>query len=428
MTAFDTVAILRQAFPDLAEEALRPLAEMTQERAFGSGELICREGAFEDKFYIIGAGTVEFTKRFMADEERQLRTGGPGVYFGEMALLQEEARSANVRTLSDVTVLEIDKASFQQAIQSNPAMMLDIVRTLIQRMRANDATALEEMRQQKEEIKAAYDELRHQEELRTEFLTTLAHELRTPLASSSGYMQLVEKGMMTGPALQMSLGKIRTNLDRVISLVNDLLFVQEQELIEPSLRPVSVRALLDVVADDLRDDAEDQNTYIKIEVPPNLPAIQADPDGLVRAFNELLENAIKFSPDGGDVTVMARQLAKGVDVDFIDEGVGISEAFMPRLFKRFERTERIGDHLFDGVGLGLAIAKHIIESHGGAITVQSTAGQGSTFTIHLPYDGGRTQLRSPGEIGAQTTTTSEPEIASGDTWVDVGGDDNNSAR
>jgi signal transduction histidine kinase len=426
MTELNPVDVLRMAFPELSELALAPLASLTRQQTYSAGALICREGEFADKFYIIGAGEVEFTKQFTDDEERRLRTGQAGVYFGEMALVQGTMRSANVRTLTEVTVLEIGKDAFQEAIQTNPAMMLDIMRTLVERMRANDAAALEEMRQQKEAIEAAYEELRHQERLRTEFLTTLAHELRTPLTSSSGYMQLVQSGAMTGPAQTMALQKIGTNLDRIVSLVNDLLFVQEQDLIEPNLRPVSLLALIEVVIDDLREEADDQGCVITVQIPPDLPTLQADPDGLVRAFHKLLENAIKFSPEGGDITITARSRGAWVDVDFIDRGLGITESFMPRLFERFERIDQIGVHVFKGIGLGLSIAKHIIESHGGSITVESTPGAGSTFSVHLRVDGGRPQL---GATGGEEKNNAGPAVVPvqktppGDPWEDATGDE-----
>jgi signal transduction histidine kinase len=428
MSEIDPVEVLRKAFPELSELALAPLASLTRPQDYPSGALICREGEFADKFYVIGAGEVEFTQQFTEEEERRLRTGGPGVYFGEMALVAEAKRNANVRALTDVTLLEIGKAAFSEAIQTNPAMMLDIMRTLVDRMRANDAVALEEMRQQKEEIEAAYDELRYQEQLRTEFLTTLAHELRTPLTSANGFMQLVQSGAMAGPALGMALQKISTNLDRIVSLVNDLLFVQEQDLIEPTLRPVSLPALIAVVSDDLREEAEDQGCTITIEIPPDLPALQADPDGLARAFNKLLENAIKFSPEGGAITITAHLQGHWIGVDFADKGVGIAESFLPRVFNRFERIDRIGEHVFEGIGLGLSIAKHIIESHGGTIAVTSQPGQGSTFTVRLPLDGGRPQLGVNEKVeGASQPKTPVQETGSdsrpGDAWEDAPGDD-----
>jgi signal transduction histidine kinase len=391
MAELNPVEVLRKAFPDIAEAALAPLATLTRQRAYPAGSLICREGAFEETFYIIGAGEVEFTKRFTDDEERRLRRGGPGVYFGEMALVQRSARNANVRALTDVAALEIDKSAFAEAIQANPAMMLDIMRTVIERMRSNDAAALDEMRRQKDEIEKAYDQLRYQERQRTEFLTTLAHELRTPLTSACGYMQLIQTGMMSGPAQGMGLEKIRANLDRIVSLVNDLLFIQEQDLIEPTLRPVSLPALVAVVADELREAARAQGAQIILQVLPDLPALQADPDGLARAFTKLLDNSIKFSPNGGQITIEARTRGLWIEVVFADQGVGIADSLRPRLFERFARTDRIGDRLFEGIGLGLAIAKHIVESHGGSITVESSVGRGSAFTVHLPLDGGRPQ-------------------------------------
>lgn len=394
MTELNPVDVLRLAFPELSDVALAPLASLTRQATFAAGELICREGEQGDAFYIIGAGEVAFTKHFTDEEERQLRTGGPGVYFGEMALLQDEPRNANVRAVSEVHVLVIEKTAFQEAIQANPVMMLDIMRTLIERMRANDATALAELRRQKEEIEAAYAQLRRQEEERSVFLTTLAHELRTPLTAASGYMQLITVGEMSGPALSMGLGKIRDNVDRIVSLVNDLLFVQEQDLIEPVLREVDLLELFEIVVGDVRAAAEKCGAEITIITPPDLPHIQADSDGLTRVFRNLLENAVKFSPEGGAIRIVARKTPRGVTIEFRDEGVGIPAAFMPYLFKRFQRTEEIGGHLFGGMGLGLAIARHIIESHGGTITVESVEGEGSTFTVVLPPDGGRAQIET----------------------------------
>jgi signal transduction histidine kinase len=409
------VEVLQLAFPDLMEIQLVPLASLTRQREFALGELICREGAFGETFYVLARGEVEFTKRFTADEERQLRTGGPGVYFGEMALVQRSARSANVRALTDVTVLEIDRSGFDEAIQANPAMMLDIMRTLIERMRSNDATALNEMREQKEEIERAYEELRHQEHVRSEFLTSLAHGLRTPLTAAGGYMQLLTSGMMDGPEFGEGLEKVSASLDRIITLVNDLLFVQQMETIEPNLRPVNVSELLRSVLEELRDEIDTSGCAIYLSE-PELPPIQGDPVRLTRAFAELLENAVKFSPEGGDVTIALRGREGWIDMDFVDKGVGISEAFMPRMFSRFERTDRIGKFVFEGVGLGLAIAKHIIESHGGAISVESIEGEGSTFTVHLPLDGGRSQVGDRGDLPV-------PPAGNGDYWIDVAADE-----
>jgi signal transduction histidine kinase len=110
---------------------------------------------------------------------------------------------------------------------------------------------------------------------------------------------------------------------------------------------------------------------------------------MVRIFRHLIDNALKFSPDGGEVIVAARAERNEVVIHFIDHGIGIDPAFMPRLFKRFERVETYQGHLFGGVGLGLPIVKHIVESHGGSIAVVTEVGQGSTFTVRLPQNPSR---------------------------------------
>lgn len=276
-------------------------------------------------------------------------------------------------------------------------------------------TALAEMRQQKQEIEQELEQLRAQEQQRTEFLAALARELRTPLTAASGYMQLVRSGVMAGPALGKALQKIGTNLDRVISLVNDLLFLQGQDLIEPVLRPVSLSALVEIIIDEVVDEARAHGSNIRVNIPPDLPAFQADPDGLARAFRQLLDNAVKFSPEGGDITIAARRVGRWVEIDFIDRGIGITEDLLPHVFECFSHADRIGDHVFEGVGLGLAIARHIIESHGGSITVSSQLWEGSTFTVHLPLDGRRPPLR--GTAGALTPSSNH--LSGVEPWVDA---------
>jgi two-component system phosphate regulon sensor histidine kinase PhoR len=204
---------------------------------------------------------------------------------------------------------------------------------------------------------------------------------------------------------------VSANLNRIISLVNELLFVQELELIEPNLGPVDLPDLLDIVVEKVGEKVDLSECAIEIRS-AYLPTVQADADGLTRAFAELLENSVKFSPQSGEVTIALHGREGWIDVEFIDKGVGIAESFLPRLFSRFERTDRIGEFVFEGIGLGLAIAKHIIESHGGSITVKSKEGEGSTFTVHLPLDGGRTDLDDTVELSATDTIYH-------DQWVDA---------
>jgi signal transduction histidine kinase len=381
--AIEPIGLLKQVFPGMSVDALVELAWLTTTHTYPPDTLLCHEGVEEDVFYIIGEGQVMVTQRF-GDEERLLRYAGPGQYFGEMALIADTPRNANVRTVVETTVLEIDKDIFAEMIRRNPIIALTMFRTTVGWLRANDAAAIAELSSQKQEIERAYHELRMQEKRRTEFLSTLSHELRTPLTTASGYMQLIKSGNMAGPALHMALDKVSSGLDRVVSLVNDLLFVQEMDLLEPTIRPVNLPEIVAVVVEEAEDHAQENGITLVTSFPPVLPEIQADVDGLTRAFRALLDNAIKFSPDGGEVRIEIGVTSDHANVAFMDPGIGIEPEFVPRIFERFVRREQYGNTLFGGMGLGLSIAKHLVESIGGHISVQSEVGQGSIFTVHLP--------------------------------------------
>src|SRR5262245_58215598 len=216
----EPISLLKQVFAGMSDEALVQMAWLTQIRTYPPETILCHEGAEEDVFYIVGEGQVVITQQ-LGNEERFLRYSGPGQYFGEMALIANTPRNANVRTTVETTVLEIDKASFIEMIRQNPIIALTMFRTTVGWLRANDTAAIAALNRQKQEIERAYDELQTQERRRSEFLTTLAHELRTPLTTANGFMQLIKSGAMSGPALQMGLDKVANGVERIVSLVND---------------------------------------------------------------------------------------------------------------------------------------------------------------------------------------------------------------
>jgi signal transduction histidine kinase len=381
--AFDTETLLRQVFPGMDELALQGMVRLAKTRTYPPDTLLCREGAEEEVFYIIGEGQVLVTQQ-LGEEERFLRYSGPGQYFGEMALIANSPRNANVRTTMETSVLEIDKTTFIEMIRQNPIIALTMFRTSVGWLRSNDTAAIAALSRQKQELQHAYEILKTQERQRSEFLTTLAHELRTPITTANGYIQLMRKGAITGPGLQMGIEKVSSGLERIVSLVNDLLFVQEMDLLEPIIYPVNLTEILSAVAEEAAERAAASNLTILGNVPNELPMVEADPDGLRRALRALLDNAIKFSPGGGVIHIDVILYEDTIDIAFADPGVGIEPEFLPRIFDRFEHQEKRGDYLFGGIGLGLAIAQHLIEGFGGSITVASEVDRGSTFTVRLP--------------------------------------------
>ncbi|NJL92407.1 MAG: cyclic nucleotide-binding domain-containing protein [Anaerolineae bacterium] len=373
------VALLEHTFAGMNSETLAQLTQVARVATYHPGHILCRENEHEDTFYIILDGEVAITKT-MGDSEHLLRRGKPGEFFGEMALLDESiGRSASVSTTKTTTVIEIDRQDFNQLVARYPSIVMSMARIIIQRMRENDRLAITELQAQKQELQEAYDSLSKLHEQRNLFLTTLAHELRTPLTGVMGYMQLVRSGLMNGPGLQMSLEKIGAGLDRMVSLINDLLFLQQMEGLEARLRRVDLNSILMEVIDKARPYAQEQKVTFNLALAESLQEIMGDADGLSRAFGHVLDNAIKFSPRGGDVNIGTAQVDDYLNVTIEDHGVGISPEFMPRLFKLFERDEKYNEFLFGGVGLGLPIVKNIMTTTRGLSELTPSAARAQTF-------------------------------------------------
>jgi signal transduction histidine kinase len=142
-------------------------------------------------------------------------------------------------------------------------------------------------------------------------------------------MQLVRGGLVQGPGLQMTLEKVGSGLDRLVSLINDLFFLQEMDTLEPRFRRVDLTDVLDEVIERARAAAIDQNVTLTLNIDTSLPHIMAEFDGLARAFWHLVDNAIKFSPEGGDVVISAQRDPAGAVVEVSDQGVGIDPEFRP---------------------------------------------------------------------------------------------------
>ncbi len=386
----DPVELLQKAFPGVNRNVLAAIADLSTITTYPPDTVLCFEGDAGDTFYLVGSGRVCVTKQMSDGEDHLLREGEKGFFFGEMALLHDTTRSATVTTAEETTVLELDRRTFVAAVQQNPSMVLTLIRTMIDRMRANDAQALQDLQIEKEKVETAYEELQRQERKRDEFLDTIAHELRTPLTAAKGYLQLVQAGVLEGPPLDAAVNKISLSFNRIISLVNDLLFVQEMELLDFGFSKVDVLQIVNQAIDEIQNTPEAETASIYLEAETDLPTILADPNGLARVFRHLLDNAVKFSPEGGEILVRATTTLDGIEISILDHGVGIPPEFMPRLFERFERVETYQSYLFGGLGLGLPIVKHIVESHGGNISVESQRGKGSLFTVHLPHDARRT--------------------------------------
>jgi signal transduction histidine kinase len=375
--------IIPRAFPGIKPNEIEDLIAHSRVCSYMPGTILCRENAIEDRFYMILEGEAEVTKSINNSELRLLKTLTPGDFFGEMALIHNAPRAATVTVKTAMTTLELDKASFNRALQNSSSIAMAMVSEISNRLRQNDQMAVDDLRMRASELAEAYQKLAEQELARREFLTNIAHEIRTPLMVAGGYLQMLEKGIMSGDQLQAGIETVARNVQQINALVNDILFLQEMELVLPDFQAVDMNDIARLVVEHYSESAKEHDVKLQLKQSIGLPRVSGDAKSLERALTALVDNAIKFSPQGGDVEIRLSSKGDKVFVAVEDHGIGIPKENLPRVFDRFYHLERSDDNLFGGIGLGLSITRQVIEQHQGSLDVVSEPGKGSTFTLTL---------------------------------------------
>ncbi|MBM3145768.1 MAG: cyclic nucleotide-binding domain-containing protein [Chloroflexi bacterium] len=375
--------IIRRAFPGIPRREAEELAAIGEVKSYPQGAVLCRENVIEDTFFILLEGEVKVSKIIKDDEERVLNRLQEGAFFGEMGLIHNAPRIATVMAATPVKVLEIHKPSFDRLLKQSSSMSLAMVHEVSRRLRENDEMAIEDLRLKAGELAAAYQRLAQEELARREFLTTIAHELRTPLTAARGFLEMARFHDLEGQALHDVLDTVERNVEQIVTLVNDILFLQEVELVMPELHPTNLGSLVEYAVDKVREKAEQAGVELRVDLDSDAPLVSGHVRSIQRALGQLLDNAIKFSPGGGVVYVRVERAPEGAKVSIRDHGIGIAEEVLPHIFDRFFHLDKIGERVYGGLGLGLSITKQVIEQHHGRIEVESKAGEGSTFTIYL---------------------------------------------
>lgn len=392
---FTPEEIISRAFPGILEPEAKEMVAIGEMKSYPTDTVLCRENRVEETFYVILEGEVDVTKVINQDADRFLKKLKRGDFFGEMGLIHNAPRVATVTTVEPTKVLEIHKDAFDRLLKKSSSVSLAMVREVSRRLRENDEMAIDDLRLKAGELANAYQRLAQEELARREFLTTIAHELRTPLTSASGFLAMVRERSLDEEAVQMALDAVARNVERIVSLVNDILFLQEVELVLPEMHPTDMGEVVTLAVEEYRKKASQSNIHLHVDIGPNLPPVMGHARSLERAVSKLLDNAIKFSPEGGEVNIEVRRDDGEVHVSVADQGTGIAEDVLPHIFDRFYHLDQVGEELFDGVGLGLSITKQVIEQHDGTISVESEVGKGCTFTIALKQ--AQTDGKSQGE-------------------------------
>jgi len=234
--------------------------------------------------------------------------------------------------------------------------------------------------------------LRRVEEMRADFIANASHELRTPLAALLGFIETLQGPAKSDTAARERFLKImQQQATRMARLIDDLLSLSRIELnahVAPST-PIELQPIVRQVADGLMPLARDREVAINVEASPEPLTVLGDRDELIRAVENLVENALKYGAAGKriDITLVCGQTRAGASearLTVRDFGPGIAPEHLPRLTERFYRVDVTESRAQGGTGLGLALVKHVLNRHGGRLSIESTPGAGASFTMHLP--------------------------------------------
>jgi len=247
----------------------------------------------------------------------------------------------------------------------------------------------------KEVIVVMFDitDFKRLEKIKADFIANVSHELRTPLTAIKGYTETLEEEAYESPEDQKHFLKIiKRHTDRLINIVSDLLVLSEVESRDSlsrenaanDLEETNVNELIKSSLDALRSKAQEKGIEISYRSDNDAYRIKANRFLLEQMFINLIDNAVKYTPENGKVDVSVKKEGSQILTEISDTGIGIPKEHLPRIFERFYRVDKTRSRNLGGTGLGLSIVKHIVIMHGGRIEVQSEEGRGSKFSIYLP--------------------------------------------
>ena len=238
--------------------------------------------------------------------------------------------------------------------------------------------------------------------LKDEFLMTVSHELRTPLTAIYGWARMLVTGEMDPDQAPRALQTIARNAQALTQLVNDLLDVSRAIAgkVRLTLGPMNLAQVVAAAIDAMQPAADAKGIRLKVDVEPDIAPLAGDAERMQQVVWNLLSNAIKFTPEGGTVSVQLRQVDHHAVITVTDTGCGIAPDFVPFVFDRFRQADAGTTRQYGGLGLGLAIVRHLVELHGGTVTAESPGiGHGSTFRVSVPLLASRTRAVEDAELG-----------------------------
>jgi signal transduction histidine kinase len=395
-------------FAGIATGSLEQIAAQMRRHRLAAGTVVVREGGPAHAAYLLSAGRLAARVKGGDTDAPPVGIIDPPQWFGELAILTRQPRTATVTAAVDSEVWTLSRNRFEALLARQPKLARNLIGALCARIQQKDHDFLGQSSLALENARLA---LKIQEQAKrlelvskhkSHILASTSHELRTPLNAIIGFSEvLLDANLGPLPAEEQRefLTNILTSGKHLLRLINDLLDLSKIEAgkMELHCEPVDVADVIEGVLTTVRSLAAKKRIQVVSERALALPPAWADPPRLKQVLYNLLSNAIKFTPEGGRVSVAARRAAEGalpvppsasappqcLQVAVSDTGIGIPAEELERIFQEFEQ---VGDpsRTHEGTGLGLALVKKLVEMHGGSIRAESAPGRGSTFTFTIP--------------------------------------------
>ena len=286
--------------------------------------------------------------------------------------------------------------------QGRPRQFVGVIEDITARKQAQDGE------------RAARAEAERMSELKDEFLATLSHELRTPLGAILGWAQVIAARPMEGEELLRAVQVIERNARAQTRLIEDLLDMSRitSGKVRLDVQPVEPAAFIEAALETVRPGADAKRIRLEQVLDPKAGPISGDPGRLQQVIWNLLSNAIKFTPAGGKVQVVLARVNSHIEISISDSGIGIRPEFLPHVFDRFRQADGSTTRRHGGLGLGLAIAKHLVELHGGSLKAHSAGeSRGATFIVDLPLTAVHRAQPAPERAHPGSATQAPPPAA-----------------
>jgi signal transduction histidine kinase len=347
------------------QEELRKIAV---EKSFSAGAQIFKEGDAGDGIYVVKDGAVEISVAMNQNVQRVFAKLGSGEMFGEMAVLELKPRSATAIATADTRVYFIPREELLLMLGNSPALSLELLREISQRLR---------------EFNRRYiDETIQAERLAVigRFARSIIHDLKNPLSIISMSAELIAMQPSKPETRETAQLRIRKQVERIGDLIGDILDFTNGSKARTLVGNTNYAAFAESVLDEIRPDAELRRVSIEAQAAPSIP-LPIDPKRMRRVFHNLIQNAIDAMPNGGKVFVRFTTNNNELITEIEDTGKGIAPEIAGQLFEAFATFGK--EH---GTGLGLSICKKIVEDHGGRIWERIEMGRGAIFAFALPLE------------------------------------------